>query len=323
MKTSKTPIGRWRPERATLSTRIEDVASPVLSSQLNCQSDPLKQVQLRGLCTSLLASWHLLSLDAPSVAVVWAYAIARAAHVHLQPWIALLLFSGTWTVYVLDRILDARRAINANSPTLLRDRHHFHWRYRQVFVPLATCTGLAATAIIFKLMPAAARRHDSLIAAAALAYFSGVHSSAALPRALRHLCSKEMLVGILFAAGCAAPTLTRLHSASAWPTILIFGFFAAIAWLNCVSISRWESQSSSDISSAAFTISLIALAVALLLPATQACTSALLVCAALSPLLIAGLHRRRDRLQPVTLRALADLVLLAPAILLITGVGPQ
>lgn len=323
MKTSKTRIGRWRPERATHGTKIEDVASPVLSSQLNCQSDPLKQVQLRGICTSLLASWHLLSLDAPSVAIVWAYSIARAAQVHLQPWIALLLASGTWTVYVLDRILDARRAIDANSPALLRERHHFHWRYRQVLIPLATCTGLGATAIIFNLMPSAARRHDSLIAAAALAYFSGVHSSAALPRALRHLCSKEMLVGILFAAGCAAPTLTRLHSATPWPTILIFGFFAAIAWLNCAAISRWESQSSSAISLAAFTISLAALAVAIMLPPVQARTSALLVCATLSPLLIAVLHRLRSRLQPVTLRALADLVLLAPAILLIAGVGPK
>lgn len=279
-------------------------------------------MQLCRLCTRLLASWHLLSLDAPTVAIVWAYAIGHAAHIHLQPWIALLLFSGTWTVYVLDRILDARRAINANSPTLLRERHHFHWRYRQVLVPLATCTGLVATAIIFKLMPATARRHDSLIAAAALAYFSGVHSSAQLPQALRRLCSKEMLVGILFAAGCAAPTLTRLHSASPWPTILTFGVFAAIAWLNCAAISRWESQASSDISAAALTISLAAPAIGIMLPVAQARTSALLVCAALSALLIAVLHRFRDQLEPVTLRALADLVLLAPAIMLIPGVWP-
>ena len=280
-------------------------------------------MQVRRLCTRLLASWHLLSLDAPSVAIVWAHAIARAAHVHLQPWIALLLATGTWTVYVLDRILDARRALRSNSPELLRERHQFHWRYRRSIIPIAACTGLAATAIIFRLMPPAARRHDSLIAAAALAYFSGVHSSARLPQALRRLCTKEMLVGILFAAGCSAPTLTRLHSASPWPSILTLGLFAAIAWLNCAAISRWESQTSFDISPAAFIISLFALAVALILPPAQACTSALLICAALSALLIAGLHRMRHRLQPVTLRGLADLVLLAPAILLIPRVGPR
>lgn len=300
------------------------MASPVLSSQLDCQTDPLKGAQLRRVCARVLGSWHLASLDAPCVAVVWAYALALAAHVRLQPWIAVLLFTGTWTVYVIDRILDAGRAIIAQTPALLRERHHFHWRYRRALIPLAACTGAAAVAIILRLMPATAREHDSVIAAAALAYFSSVHSSARFPHSLRRLCSKEMLVGILFAAGCVAPTLTRIRSAFLWPTFLSFAFLAGIAWLNCAAISRWEShRSSRDISGAGVTICLAGLGVAIMLPPPLGGTSILFICVAFSALMIAGLNHLRHRLEPVTLRALADLVLLTPAVLLISRVWPE
>lgn len=293
------------------------MASPVLSSQLTCQPDTARTAQLRSSAISLLGYWHLASLDAPTVAVVWAYAIAAAANVRLQPWIALLLAAGTWTVYVIDRILDARRAIKSHTPAMLRDRHHFHWSHRRPLVSLAACTALIAAAIIVRLMPTAAREHDSIIAAAALAYFSGVHSSARLPHALRRLCSKEMLVGILFAAGCAAPTLTRLHSASPWPTLLSFTFLAAIAWLNCSAISQWESQSSSiNLSAFALTIAAVGFAISATLPQALAHTSALFLCASLSALLIAVLNRFRERMDAVTLRSLADLVLLTPLLLL-------
>jgi hypothetical protein len=40
----------------------------------------------------------------------------------------------------------------------------------------------------------------------------------------------------------------------------------------------------------------------------------------LSAILLLALHQFRHRLAPVTLRALADLVLLVPALLLIPGV---
>ena len=267
--------------------------------------------------------WHLASLDAPTVAVVWAFAIARSAHVRLEPWMAILLASGTWTVYVLDRILDARGAITANISGLLRERHHFHWRHRRILIPLAFCTGVSALVMIFRCMPAAARRHDSIVAAAALAYFSGVHAKTSFPSWLQRLCSKELLVGILFAAGCAAPTLTRICSAFALPIALSFLFFAALAWVNCAAISNWELERSSiRISAVAVIIALLGLSFAICLSALLPRTSALLSSGAVSAFLILVLHRTRHRINPLTLRALADLVLLAPAVLFIPGVLP-
>lgn len=234
----------------------------------------------------------------------------------------MLLASGTWTVYVLDRVLDTGRAIRMHTPEVLRDRHLFHWQHRSTFIPLATCTGAAATAMIIKLMSPAAREHDSVIAAAALAYFSGVHAKARFPLWLHSICSKEMIVGILFAAGCAAPTLTRLnHADSIGPLLLSFACLAGLAWLNCAAISSWESHAESrtfPLSAGLF--SFTCLAIAALIAPQFAAGSVLLLCAALSSLLLLGLHASRRRYSPLVLRALADFVLLVPAFVLMPGI---
>jgi hypothetical protein len=304
-------------------SRIETVASSLLSSQLTRRPALPVGGEPRCLATEVFTFWHLASLDAPTVAVVWTFAIARSAHLHLELWIALLIATGTWTVYVFDRILDALRAIHAQTLSVLHQRHHFHWRHRRIFVPFATCSALGALAMIVELMPAAARQHDSIIAAAALVYFSGVHASPRLPEWIRRLCSKEMLVGMLFASGCAAPTLTRLHSGPVWPVLLSSIFLASLAWLNCAAISNWESDHSSiDISSVAVAIALIGVVIAIILAPTHGRTSALCAIGAVSAVLILGLHRSRNLFDAVTMRALADLVLLAPAVLLLPGALP-
>jgi hypothetical protein len=299
------------------------VASSLLTSQLAGQSAFFSR-EPGSLASGAFTFWHLASLDAPTVAVVWTFAIAHSVHLHLELWIALLLATGTWTAYVFDRILDARRALHAQTPAILHQRHHFHWRHRRILIPIAICTALIAVGIILRLMPVAAREHNSIIAAAALAYFSGVHALPRLPERIRSLCSKEMLVGILFASGCAAPTLTRLHSGPVWPVLLSSTFLASLAWLNCSAISNWESDgSSTDISSVGVAIALIGVAIAAVLAASHGRTSALCGLGAVSAVLILGLHRSRNLFDAVALRALADLVLLAPAVLLFPGVLPR
>jgi hypothetical protein len=297
------------------------VASSLVSSQVDSCAQSVSHSQSRRQFTRILDLWHLASLDAPTVAVVWAFAVARSAGVHLEPWIPLLLACGTWTVYVIDRLLDARRAINSHNLATLRERHYFHWRHRHALFPLAASAGALALALIIRLMPIATREHDSLIAAAALIYFSGVHSPAQLPRWAFRIASKELLVGILFAAGCAAPALSHLHvGASAWPILPSVLFLASLAWLNCAAINIWETQSTRiRIPASVATLTFAGLVAAMVLAPDHARVSALLGCGALSSLLLFVLHRMQHRLDPVTLRALADLILLTPVLLLIPG----
>jgi len=265
------------------------------------------------------------------VAVVWSLAFAWAGRVRLPLWVPLLLALATWAVYVGDRLLDALDALRNPAQHTLRDRHRFHWRYRRALLPLAIAAACAAAGIILAFMPPMIRARDSVLAAAALVYFSGVHSGRSAwqfplqwPRSFP---GKEFLVGVLFTAGCVLPAWHRPHALAApGSTIWVFWIpalaFAALAWLNCSCIARWE-----GVEEPAFcdnrsrpSLQSIALAVAaidLLLSALSAALAhprpaALLAAGATSALLLALLDRMRARLSALALRAAADFVLLTP-----------
>jgi hypothetical protein len=265
----------------------------------------------------LFRLWHLASLDAPTVAIVWGLAFAWTANVRLPWWVLVLLSLGVWTVYVADRLLDARAGIHSSHRQQLRERHLFHWRYRSIFGPAAVASAIAATWIICHLMPRTTREHDSLLAAASLLYFTRVHSG----RRFIPVISKELLVGIIFTLGCALPALSRARfSLALWPLLIATAVFALLAWLNCHAIDRWESQ---DANSARHGIALHALLLAaacsicsaVMAAALHSRSAGLLACSAAAALLLAGLDRVRTRFTPVTLRAAADLALLTPAML--------
>ncbi|MGC1421554.1 MAG: hypothetical protein WA815_04345 [Terracidiphilus sp.] len=291
------------------------LANPLTQRQKICERAPLRL----GQAPRALHLWHLASLDAPTVAVVWALAFAWAAGVHLDLWILLLLACGTWTVYVGDRLLDARRAIRSGNLDALRERHYFHWRHRSTLIPIACAAAAVAAGLIALRMPVAARSRNSILAAAALMYFSGVHMTARLPRWLRRFASKELLVGLLFTAGCSAPTLTRLHSAS-WPIFASLILFVALAWANCAAIESWESSmNQTTVFLHTFVLGIAGLAASGAFLFMDARASALAFSAAISALLLSLFDRTRTRISALTLRTLADLVLLAPLVFVILG----
>jgi hypothetical protein len=272
----------------------------------------------------LLRLWHLTSLDAPTVAVVWTLAFSRAAGVRLPSWVPLLIALGTWTVYVGDRLLDARSSLCSWNFDSLRERHFFHWRHRRGFIILAAFTASLAAAIIAGQMSVAARERNSVLAVAALAYFSGVHSHPKLPAWLRSFFSKELLVGILFTAGCALPTISRISTSPSlagllWPFLASVVVFAALAWLNCHAIERWESRSHSRILPAACFVGFSGIFLAVFAGFSQVHFAALLAASVMSAVLLAILDLFQTRLTKVALRSAADLVLLTPIFLIPLG----
>jgi hypothetical protein len=266
---------------------------------------------------ALLRLWHLTSLDAPTVAVVWSLSFAWAAGVHLPRWIPVLLALGTWAVYVGDRLLDARSALRSGNLGQLRERHFFHQRHRRVLVPLACIAAVSAAAMIFSLMPPVIRERNSILAFAALAYFSGVHLPHVRSKTLALLRSKELIVGALFTAGCALPVFVRLNAVanfaiSLWPFLFLFIFFAALAGLNCSAIDRWESTEKASTSTAAFALAATGLLSALGFSFYHPRISALFLAGSASAMLLGFLDLKRSRWMPLALRCLADLVLLTP-----------
>ena len=64
--------------------------------------------------------------------VVWSLAFASVAKIYLPVWVPVLLALATWSIYIGDRLLDARRALRTGALHSLRERHFFHWRHRRL-----------------------------------------------------------------------------------------------------------------------------------------------------------------------------------------------
>jgi hypothetical protein len=266
--------------------------------------------------TAPLHLWHLCSLDAPTVAVTWAWSLAWAAHVSLRPWSAAVLGLVVFAIYVADRLLDVRRGKHD-----LRERHSFHWRHRHLLLPLAVLAAIAAASLVWVQLPARSIRPDSLIAAATLLWLGSVHVIGSRPLASLRTRLYPVIVGALFAVGCALPVCSQLsafHSFTQFlklPLVPILAL-ASLAALNLQAIHQWESHPASRIRGAAILLALGSLGLAIFAPPRSA---ALLAAAAISSLLLLALDQNQKKLAALTLRAASDLVLLTPLLVLLVA----
>jgi hypothetical protein len=153
------------------------------------------------------------------------------------PWYsALILALGTWLIYVADRILDGHRRAPA---TTLQKRHRFHARYRIAFLSTAVVVSVTLVWLIASRMTPQARLEDTILFAGAMLYFFLVHKTTGQEKPW---LPKELAVGVVFAAATAVPSWSRLGAGrtTILPAIVLF---AALCWLNCVAIERWENLS--------------------------------------------------------------------------------
>lgn len=194
--------------------------------------------------------WHLLSLDAPTVAVVWCWFFAAVFHISL-PWSALPTIAlGTWTVYVADRLLDGWTVANTVA---MRDRHWFYLRHRKPFIVAWCAVSVPLAYFIFFRVPRSVRNDDIVLCLIGVAYFVLIHGHASNNSAMRlsshwrlsNWLTKELAVGFLFPIATAIPTLTRLSSER---DIIVAAFFVlgGACWLNCVAIQTWEDADASS-----------------------------------------------------------------------------
>ncbi|HEY0786979.1 MAG TPA: hypothetical protein VGD62_14010 [Acidobacteriaceae bacterium] len=269
--------------------------------------------------------WHLCSVDAPSVALVWALALGRMAGRRL-PFadLALLAFS-TWTIYVLDRVLDGLRP----GAVPLEQRHYFAARHRRILLPLCGLASAAAAALCWQ-VPRPLLQLYLLLGAAVLVYAAQVHSRL-LPAGVGsrplHGFAKEGAVAVLFTAAVLAPAWVAaapLHRPALLGAALLLGL---LCWLNCALISHAEGHGSPTaraprmllwVASAA--AGLVAAAASLLTrdrPAQPVLLSLLLSSLSLAMLLRMLPAEPRPALAR-RVRVLADLALLTPLLFLLS-----
>lgn len=262
--------------------------------------------------------WHLCSLDAPTVAVLWAWSLARALELRVSLISIAVLGIGTWLIYVADRLLD----FHSPSHPALRERHFFHARHRSALLQVAAIAGSLLLGLVC-IMPAAARRDDALLFTVAMLYFASVHLPALR---VRRWFPREVAVGVLFALATAVPAWatgasTRVQLAG--PVLL----FAALCTLNCIAIETWERPaiSTTSITVSAFALCLSAAAVALAIgnPGRESWIYTSTLASALLLFALHHLHCRfkRRKSDPedrmhflLVLRVAADAALLTPVL---------
>ena len=190
--------------------------------------------------------WHLFSLDAPAVAVVWCWFFGAVLKLHFSWANAADAGAGYVVLYVADRLLDGWRSADTIA---LRDRHWFYLRHRKPFLIAWTLAAIPLAYLIFFRVEPSVRADDVVLCLIGVAYFLLIHGRLFSESAERVCflsgCRKEMAVGFLFAIATAVPAWAR-WSATASPAssrgllaAAVFTF-GAVCWLNCVAIQTWE-----------------------------------------------------------------------------------
>jgi hypothetical protein len=267
---------------------------------------------ITSVATRVLLRWHLLSLDAPTVAALWTWFVARACGVSLSWPVIAAMFLAVWVLYAADRLLDAR----SDSGEGLEARHVFHHQHRRGFrrgIVLA-CFALAA---LLPGLPWVEARLYLMLGALLVAWFTVIHTGARpLP--------KEFVVGIFFAAAVFVPA--AVGAAALGPHLLIPAtLFGALCCLNCLFIFVWEQEQQPAVEIHPLTrmASRRVVLGACVLAFAGSCFSRLpapprlTLAVGLASALLLMLHQARGRFDRTTLRALADLALLTP--LLVEG----
>ena len=278
---------------------------------------------------SPLALWHLLSLDAPTVAALWTVLAGWCAGVRLS-WVdPVAMFVAVWMLYAADRLLDARLLAEGLTPVDLEERHHFHHRHRRWFLPCLVAGTLPLAFLLHRLAPSVLHLY-ALLVALLTGWLLLVHAQPWTFTSSRRL-PKEIAVGLFFPAAVFIPTVARapvLRVALLIPALL----FAGVCTLNCLFLYAWEHPNNHTRAHATTRFALrslvplggllvfLSLAAAILLTqfrelrefASLPHPAALpLSCGASAGALLL-LHAARHRIPALRLRALADVALLTP-----------
>lgn len=229
---------------------------PFSASQITSHIRPvsLRPAATRARRFSPAVWWHLLSLDAPTVAVTWCWFLGAIFQVHLSGLTLVTLGLGTWCVYVADRLLDAQLSTDMSD---FRDRHWFYLRHHRLFSVAWLGVALPLTYLILFRVDSGLRAGDVVLCCIGIAYFLGIHRRAQqlkTPRRFSLRLPKECAVGFLFAMATAMPTWMCLKSAAENSTsfgVRIFFVsavltFGAVCWLNCTAIQTWEDADLSE-----------------------------------------------------------------------------
>jgi hypothetical protein len=176
---------------------------------------------------------NLICLDAPLVAVAWLWLFARTFRIPLQVGNGLALFLTAWLIYLGDRLADSASLEPAGPQSL---RQQFCRRHRATWISMIALVAGFDAYTIWRTTALETILVGAVVGGLALVYLVLNHP---LGLIWRSLPAKELVIGLLFAAGTLVALLPVLKSVTLGLAALAV-FFAALCALNCISIARWE-----------------------------------------------------------------------------------
>jgi hypothetical protein len=264
---------------------------------------------------SPLALWHLLSLDAPTIAALWTWFIAAANHIDLPTSSILAMGVAVWVLYAADRLLDAQ----SSNQQDLEARHLFHHHHRTAFLTGILFASIALAVLLPRLSSEAIRLY-LILGGLLFGYFILIHATRSA-----HRLPKEIAVGIFFSAATFIPTVAR-HPALRLSLLPLALLFAALCSLNCLYIYAWEhAQHPPDTTHPTTRLALSNLTLITITVTTLAFLFTIKnhhapwpisLAVALSALILLLLHKRAHKTPTITMRAAADLALTTPLLLI-------
>lgn len=245
---------------------------------------------------------NVLSLDAPLVAVVWQDFIARAYHVELRPAARIVLFLTVWGIYILDRLLDARRKPSVGDPP----RHRFARRHVRLLATLFVLVIAADTVVTFLRLRPTVLHNGVLVMAAVGLYLLAVHIGP------RNRLLKAVAVAALFTAGTFLVAWTNSPAPLQTLTAPAFAMFL-LALANLAGVDTEEADDeeySAPVSG--HTLALWLLGCVVLAMVVWKRGPVFFAPVALSAALLMLLHATRRRLSAEQHHVLLDAALLTP-----------
>ena len=312
-----------------MSIRLKSVGAVTPTRSVSKTNELRSQCGLR----DALALWHLLSLDAPTIAVIWTCFIAEANHISLSLSLILAMGIAVWMLYAADRLLDTRLIdISAASGEggdeciELEERHYFHHRHRGRFYSGILLASIAL-AVLLPQLDADVIRLYLILGGLLSGFFILIHASlGAVSKVAAHCVPKELAVGFFFAAATFIPSVARrpdLRLVLFLPALQV----AMLCSLNCVFIYGWEhpliSARHPPHATTHFALRHLSLLTnsVILLGVTFAVVDRsspwpIPVASALGGAFLFLLHLCRTHMEPITRRSAADLALTTPLIFL-------
>lgn len=255
--------------------------------------------------------------------MAWLYVFAQVWRVNYLPWTAYaVLAMAVWVIHVIERLNDAKLREAADVP--LGERHVFHRQHARWFLGGVVLVSIGMLALVFLFLPMSIFSYLTLGGILIVGFF--VISRIGNKQTHEIEYGKNILAGIAFAYGTTLVAhvflpaigthdLVRSREFLTFVVLCIIQLCAMDFWEKSVRERNEERDASGDL---AITLPVVALAIVALtfaLSSHQQSVRPFYYAILTGAALIHIINRNRSKFDASQLRVLADLAMLAPALI--------